>query len=590
MNMNWDLSIFYSGYDDPKYANDFKKLEESINKQNECAANFSLDNAVEGITNYLKLEEIINSLIYEMYSYSSLRMSTNVNDMESAKEAGKLQILMQNGVTAGVLFKKFIKDVDLNMCINESEYLKQYEFILSNIKKSASHLLSDKEEILASKLSMVASDSWGELQSKLTSNLSIKVEGFDNPMPLSAVRNLAYENDSVVRKNAYEAEINAYKQIEDSVAMALNNIKREVNIMVELRGYKDAQDVTLSGSNMTKASLDAMIEAIKEELPKFREYYKLKAKALGHNNGLPFYDIFAPMGGMTRTYSYEEAKDLVIDVFGSFSDELKKMGETAFNEGWIDVLPHEGKVGGAFCSGAPNHKVSRVLTNFAGSLGDVQTLAHELGHAYHNHVTFNNAPLNQDYPMQLAETASILCQTLMAKKMIGDMTDPSEKLTVLEQSLQEDTQCVVDILSRFLFENKVVNTPIAIPLSSEDLCNMMLEAQDESYGDGLDKNYKHQYMWLCKSHYYSTFSFYNWPYAFGLLYGKGLYKVYLKDKVAFVDKYDEMLKNTCLMNAEEVAKTMGIDITDKAFWKESLASIEEDIDEFKLLLEELKLI
>lgn len=378
MNMNWDLSIFYSGYDDPKYDNDFKKLEESINKQNECAANFSLDNAVEGITNYLKLEEIINSLIYEMYSYSSLRMSTNVNDMESAKEAGKLQILMQNGVTAGVLFKKFIKDVDLNMCINESEYLKQYEFILSNIKKSASHLLSDKEEILASKLSMVASDSWGELQSKLTSNLSIKVEGFDNPMPLSAVRNLAYENDSVVRKNAYEAEINAYKQIEDSVAMALNNIKREVNIMVELRGYKDAQDVTLSGSNMTKASLDAMIEAIKEELPKFREYYKLKAKALGHDNGLPFYDIFAPMGGMTRTYSYEEAKDLVIDVFGSFSDELKKMGETAFNEGWIDVLPHEGKVGGAFCSGAPNHKVSRVLTNFAGSLGDVQTLAHEL--------------------------------------------------------------------------------------------------------------------------------------------------------------------------------------------------------------------
>ena len=192
--------------------------------------------------------------------------------------------------------------------------------------------------------------------------------------------------------------------------------------------------------------------------------------------------------------------------------------------------------------------------------------------------------------MQLAETASILCQTLMAKKMINDITDPNEKLTVLEQSLQEDTQCVVDILSRYLFETKVLNTDISIPLSSDDLCNMMLEAQDESYGDGLDPNYKHKYMWLCKSHYYSTLSFYNWPYAFGLLYGKGLYKQYLKNKEEFVKNYDEMLKNTALMTAEDVAMTMGIDITKKEFWKESLESIKEDIDEFKKVLIELKMI
>ena len=406
MNLNWDLSVLYNGFEDPKYASDLKALEEAIKAQDECSKKLSLDNALECITNYLKLEEKIASAVYELYSYSSLRMSANVNDMEAAKEAGKLQIMMQEGVTAGVLFKKFMKDVDLSI-VNESDYLKQYEYMLSNIKKDAIHLLSDKEEILYSKLSMVGSDSWSEIQSKLTSNLSIKVKGFKDPMPLSAVRNLAYDNSKTVRKNAYLAELKACKEIEASVAMALNNIKREVNIMLELRGYKNALDVTLSRSNMGKKALDAMIEAIKEELPKFREYYKLKAKALGYKNGLPFYEIFAPMGKMTKTYTYEEAKELVLDVYYSFSDKLGKMGEDAFNNGWIDVLPKEGKVGGAFCASVPNHKVSRVLTNFTGSLGDVQTLAHELGHAYHNHVTYDNAPLNQDYPMQLAETASI---------------------------------------------------------------------------------------------------------------------------------------------------------------------------------------
>ena len=334
-----------------------------------------------------------------------------------------------------------------------------------------------------------------------------------------------------------------------------------------------------------------MIEAIKEEAPKFREYFKLKARALGHKNGLPFYDLFAPMGSMHKMYTIEEAKDLVLDVYGSFSKSLYELGREAFENRWIDVLPHEGKSGGAFCADLGNHDQSRVLTNFTGSLSDVQTLAHELGHAYHGRVVLANAPLNRDYPMPLAETASIMCQTLMAKKMINDMTDPFEKLTVVEESLQEDSQCVIDILSRFIFESKVLAEPIARPLSANDMCNFMLEAQDESYGDGLDPEFKHPYMWLCKGHYYSAgLNFYNWPYAFGLLFGKGLYKQYLKDKDAFVKNYDQMLRNTGFMSVEDVAMSMNIDVTKKDFWIESLKFIEEDIDLFETLLKETKAI
>jgi oligoendopeptidase F len=334
-----------------------------------------------------------------------------------------------------------------------------------------------------------------------------------------------------------------------------------------------------------------MIEAIKEEAPRFRDYFRLKGKMLGHENGIPFYDLFAPVGKLTKEYTYEEAKDLVLDTFRSFSISLYNLGYDAFENRWIDVLPHEGKRGGAFCSSLGNHNQSRVLTNFTGSLINVQTLAHELGHAYHGRVIHNNSQLNRSYPMPLAETASIFCQTLMSKKMISELTDPLEKLTAVEVSLHEDSQCVIDILSRFIFESSVFETPISKPLSAKELCDMMLAAQDASYGDGLDPNYKHPYMWVCKSHYYSAgLNYYNFPYAFGLLYAKGLYKQYLKDKEGFVEKYDKMLMATGLMNVEEVAATMGIDLTKKEFWIESLKFIEEEIDLFESLLNQLKLV
>lgn len=591
MNLTWDLEIIYKGYDDPKYKEDVKKVEELVKEIKELSKKISIENAKECIETNLIIEEKLTYLLDDLFTYSSLRSSTNVNDFEALGEMGKLQLLLQEIVGPNVIFQKFLKEVNLDELAKESELINQYLFNLKKSQEETVHMLSEKEEILSSKLNLVGSNSWSDLQSQLTSNMAIKVKGIKGKLPLPAVRNLAYSHSSEERKNAYFAEIKAYKTIETSVAMALNNIKREVNIMMPLRGYKNALDKTLKQSNISYETLNAMIEAIKEEAPKFREYFKLKAKALGYTNGLPFYELFAPMGSMHKTYSVEEAKELVLDVYRSFSEPLYEMGKRAFEERWIDFLSKPGKVGGAFCAGLDNYGQSRVLTNFTGSLGDVQTLAHELGHAYHGEVARQNPILSRDYPMPLAETASIMCQTLMAKKMINDITDPFEKLTVVEESLQEDTQCVIDILSRYIFETKVLETPISVPLSASDMCKMMLDAQDESYGDGLDKKYRHPYMWLCKGHYYSAgLNFYNWPYAFGLLYGKGLYKEYLKNKEEFVKNYDQMLKNTALMDVEDVAKCMNIDVTKKEFWIESLKFIEEDITLFEELLKETKMI
>ena len=589
MEMKWDLSVLYSGYDDPKYNKDYEKALELIEK-NKCEQ-LDVENPIKSIEEHLALEIELNSVVSELFSYSNLRVSTNVNDYEALAQMGKIRLALQETVSADVNFTKFLKDLDLDDLALKSEIIKEHLYRLKRTQQNALHMLSDAEEVLASKLQLVGSSSWGDLQSKLTSNLLIEVAGVDGKHPLSSVRNMAFSSDAKLRKAAYEAEINAYSQVETAVAMALNNIKREVNIMMPLRGYKSGLEKTLQQSRMTEATLNAMIEAIKEEAPRFRDYFKLKGLMLGHRNGIPFYDLFAPVGKLTKEYTYEEAKDLVLSAFKSFSLPLYELGKEAFENRWIDVLPHEGKRGGAFCAGLSNHNQSRILTNFTGSLINVQTLAHELGHAYHGRVIQNNSELNRSYPMPLAETASIFCQTLMSKKMIEEITDPMEKLTVIEVSLHEDSQCVIDILSRFLFESMVFEAPISKPLSSKDLCNMMLEAQDASYGDGLDPNYKHPYMWVCKSHYYSAgLNYYNFPYAFGLLYGKGLYKQYLKDKEGFVKKYDKMLMATGLMSVEEVALTMDIDITKKEFWIESLKFIEEEIDLFENLLKELKLV
>ena len=589
MDMTWDLSVLYSGYDDPKYSSDYEKLLQLINRIKDTKLND--DNPIEIIEAQLKIELELSSLMGELYSYSSLRCSTNVNDFEALGQMGKIRLALQETVQSDVMFAKFLRDLDLDDLANKSNLIKEHLFKLKRNQQNAKHMLSDKEEVLASKLQLVGSSSWGELQNKLTSNLSIAVEGVEGTHPLSSVRNMAFSADSSVRKAAYEAEIKSYKQIEDAVAMSLNNIKREVNIMMPLRGYNSGLEKTLEQSRMTEATLNAMIEAIKEEAPRFRDYFRLKGLMLGHKNGIPFYDLFAPVGKLTKEYSFDEARGLVLDTFRSFSESLYELGKEAFDNRWIDVFPREGKRGGAFCAGLGNHNQSRILTNFTGSLINVQTLAHELGHAYHGRVIQNNSQLNRSYPMPLAETASIFCQTLMSKKMIEEIKDPMEKLTVVEVSLHEDSQCVIDILSRFIFESSVFNTPISKPLSAKDLCNMMSDAQDASYGDGLDPNYKHPYMWVCKSHYYSAgLNYYNFPYAFGLLYAKGLYKQYLKDKASFVEKYDKMLMATGLMNVEEVAKTMNIDITKKEFWIESLKFIEEEIDLFESLLKELKLV
>jgi oligoendopeptidase F len=330
---------------------------------------------------------------------------------------------------------------------------------------------------------------------------------------------------------------------------------------------------------MTKKTLDAMLHAMKAYRSHFASYLKEKAKYLGYKGSLPFYDMFAPVGKLEKTYTYDEAQTLVKEGFYSYSNRLGDFAKKAFDQHWIDPFPKKGKRGGAFCSNQPQIKQSRILSNFTGSLSDVLTLGHELGHGYHGEVISSNDPLHWSYPMPLAETASIFCETIINNHLLKTITNPEERLSILENSLQGDTQVIIDILSRYFFETALFEKASA-PVSKNQMKEMMITAQKEAYLDGLDHDILHPYMWLNKGHYYSArLNFYNFPYAFGLLFGKGLYAQYLKDSESFKAKYDDLLAMTTKADIITVAKTMDIDVEDERFWMDSLEMVKKDIDE-----------
>lgn len=574
--MKWNLDNLYKGFDDPKFASDFNKLENLVSEYNNLKEEATKLSNEDFILKYITISENITILVRTLNSFCSLTNSTDVSNQESLVNMSKLRNVLNKSKSTDVFISRYLKDIDLEQ-LTTNEIIKNNLFSLTKTKNSAKYLLSEKEEILYSKLNQVASSSWSQVQSLLTSNLDVDYDG--KVLTLPETRNLAYDNNAEVRKKAYEAELKSYEKIEDVIAMALSNIKREVTIMNELRGFNNPLEPTLIQSNMSKETLEAMIGAMLDFRGEFEKYFIAKAKYLGHSNGLPFYDLFAPVGSLDVTYTYEEAQTVINDSFSSYSNKLSDFSKKAFNLNWIDPFPKKGKRGGAFCSNQPQLKQSRILSNFTGSLSDVSTLAHELGHGYHGEIIGNNSPLNWSYPMPLAETASIFCETIVTKHLLSNLEDEKDKLSVLEVSLQGDAQVIIDILSRYIFEESIFNLSHG-PISKDKMKELMLVAQKESYGKGLDENYLHPYMWLNKGHYYSAgLNFYNFPYAFGLLFGKGLYAQYLKDKEAFIKNYDNLLALTTKETVENVALSMNIDVTKKEFWMDSLNIIKEDIEE-----------
>ncbi len=580
MYNEWSLDIFYRGIDDPAFSSDMSKLEEAVREYKKIIASLSYDETAKTLRQIIDIKECMTVLTRRLMGYMSLRRATNSSDTEVSLPQTKLGMLMASTAKENVIFEKYVGGIeDIENVITSDDVLTQYRFYFSEIKDSVSHNMSDEAEDVFARMNMSGGRAWGELTSHLTSTLEVEYDGGVTTLP--AIRGLAESDDAEIRKKAYEAELASYAKVKDAIAFSLNSIKAQVNTEAELRGYDDPLAITLAQSRMKKETLEAMLEAMREYMPKFREYLKHKAKLLGHKNGLPWYDIFAPMGKAGgKTFTVEEAHSYLVEHFESFAPDLAQMVDEAFKNDWIDFYSHPGKRGGAFCSNLPFLKQSRILTNFSGSFGSVVTLAHELGHAYHGMMIQDHRPLNTGYTMPVAETASNFNELIIVNDAISK-SEGEEKISLIESQIQDCTQIIVDIYSRFLFEDEVIRRRKNTFMFAKDLEDIMINAQKEAFGDALDPEYMHPYMWCCKSHYYSAgLSYYNFPYAFGGLFSRGLYAKYLEEGEAFLPKYRALLKATTVENVEDVAYIAGIDLADPDFWRKSLDVIAEKIDEF----------
>lgn len=583
--MRWSLDELYTSFESKEYIGDLERLDELIKDFADWSEKNlkTTEKAAHKIETYLKKLIDLTNLFTKLISFASLTSAVDAKNELALKYLDKLQIKYTETTKPFNQFKSFIASIDdLDRVIETSEFLKEHSFYLKEIKLDTKYQLSQEEEILIAKMKNTGSKAWAKLQNMVTSTLlvDIEIDGEVKNLPLPVVRNMAYSADKNLRKKAYEAELKAYEKIEETSAACLNGIKGEVITLCELRGYKSPLEETLIKSRMDEDILNAMFTAIKESLPAFHKYFRKKAELLGHKNGLPFYDLFAPVGSMNRTFTYEEAREYIVNNFRTFSHKLAAFADRAFENKWIDAEPREGKRGGAFCSNLHPIKESRIMANFDGSFSNVITLAHELGHGYHGLCLTEESILNSKYPMPLAETASIFCETIVVNAALEEASE-EEKLSILEASLQDAGQVIVDIYSRFLFEDEVFERRKDHSLTVKELKDMMLEAQKKAYGNGLDHAYLHPYMWVNKSHYYSAErNYYNFPYAFGQLFSKGLYVKYLENKEAFVKKYDEFLRETGKNNINDVAKIMDIDVYSVDFYRSSLNLIEEDIEKF----------
>ena len=592
MNLNWSLKELYTSFNSEEFLEDMECLTEvidEINKWTEIIVK-DTDCAKVKLEGYVERFSVLADLITKIGSFIELSISVNTKDDEALKYSDILEKKLTKIVEAETKLKKWISSIEnIDEVIKDSILLKDHEFILKEVVEKSKYLLTDREEAIIANMQNTGSNAWGKLKDNLISTHKVEIneDGKIKEYPLTVVLNMAYDKDEKVRKRAYEAEIASYTKIEEGVAAALNGIKGEVLTICEFRGYKSPLEQTLINSRMDEESLNVMLEAMKESMPKFREYLKRKAEILGHKNGLPFYDMYAPIVESDMEFDYEKGKKFVVDKFRTFSDNLANFAQKAMNNNWIDVMPKEGKVGGAFCAGIHYLGESRILLNYGNSFSDVVTMAHELGHGFHGECLKDESVLNTECPMPIAETASTFCETIVKKAAIKE-ADKITALAILESEISDCNQVIVDIYSRFLFEKSLFEARKESALTVDQIKKLMLDAQREAYGDGLDPEYLHPYMWTWKPHYYyANSNFYNFPYAFGLLFAKGLYAEYLKKGSEFSSEYENLLSITGKHNIADITKEVGIDIHNKEFWKSSLRTIEEDIDKFMELSKEL---
>lgn len=585
----WDLTPIFPSLDSPEFTSAF---DNAVNGIQELGRLFDTRNVRRRetpdadpafVAAYEQVTDALNTLLDQTRTLGSYIGCFTSTDAKNETAQMQESLLNAQSVTLDQLYTRYIAWVgssDVEALLATSQTAQQHEFSLRRAQVQYQHQMSESEEDLVAELRPSSITGWARLHGNLTALLTatLTIRGEETTLPMSALRALGTDSDREVRKAAFEAELEVWKANEIPIAASLNGIKGFQSVLRRKRGWADDVEPTLLSNSIDRATLDAMQSACIAAFPDFRRYMDLKARVMRLDR-LAWYDISAPLGASEKRYSWEEAETFIRDNFGKYSARLSDFADRSFREQWIDAEPRIGKEGGAYCTGIRPGE-SRVMMNYDGSFLNVSTLAHELGHAYHNLNLMNRKPLQRGIPSTLAETASIFCETLVFDAAMQG-ANREEQIALLDSALERDLMVVVDIHSRFLFEKAVFEKRQQRDLTPNEFSELMLQAQRATYGNNLEP--LHPYMWAVKGHYYGP-TFYNYPYTFGLLFGLGIYALYRQDPEAFRANYDAFLSLTGMADARTLGQRFGVDVTQEAFWTASLDIIRGQIDTLEKLV------
>ena len=595
--LTWDLdSIFPGGSQSKELTGRMELLEEQLKDYQNKVKNFEVKDRdiTANLAALLNLREKIANGFSQCSSFLNALMSADVTDVDAKIRYGKLTSLSPIfQLSETILAKKFteISDQDWSDLLT-SDALKTVAFRLSEIRRDGNELLSEEAENIINTLSLDGLNAWSQHYDTLVATIEIPfTDEAGNVQKLSAgqaFNKMMGDPDKKVRAALFATWENVWREKADLFADTLNHLDGFRLSTYKLHGTTDYLKQPLEYNRMSKATLDAMWGTIQKNKQPIVDFLTRKAQLFGKEM-MEWQDQDAPiiLDGMTeRTFTYDEAAAFILDNFRKFSPKMADFAQMAFEKSWIEAEDRPGKRPGGYCTELPETQESRIFMTYSNSINEVATLAHELGHAFHSSVLWDIPRLNQDYAMNVAETASTFAELIVADATLKGATTKAEKINLLDAKMQNAIAMFMNIHARFIFENDFYTARQQGLVAPEKITEMMVAAQKEAYADGLAKYHPH--FWAAKLHFFiDDVPFYNFPYTFGYLFSMGIYAQAMKSDGNFEDQYIALLRDTAAMTTEELAqKHLNVDLTKPDFWQAGIDMVLHDINDFMTLTEE----
>jgi len=584
----WDLDVFFQGgSESPEFRKHLDTLEKKKNDFAENALAFHPPQSASDADLVWKLiEEAKEVMLYlrQAGAFVSCLEAQNMHDRKADSLRGEVTSLSADFSSTFTKFQQQLSDCTEEIWdeLLQHDQLSEITFVLNEWRQKAKDKLSSTEESLIQALAVDGYHGWGQMYDTIVGAMEIEHDG--KKLSVGQANNLLSSPDGNTRKEVFEKLENAWEQNEELFARTLNHLGGFRLNVYKKRGWDELMKEPLEYNRMKQETLDAMWGAISKHKQPFVQYLERKAKLIGKDR-LDWYDLDAPVAESTSTMSYDDGAKFILKQFSRFGEEMAQFAEKAFENQWIEAEDRSGKRPGGFCTSFPLSDQSRIFMTYSGSMSNVSTLAHELGHAFHSYALKPMHTLNRNYAMNVAETASTFAEMIVADAAVKEAETKAEKIALVEDKLQRSVAFFMNIHARFLFETHFYEERKKGIVSADKLNELMVDAQKEAFSDSIGE--VHPRFWASKLHFYITgVPFYNFPYTFGYLFSLSIYAKALESDESYADKYMALLRDTAVMNVEELAmKHLGEDITKEAFWEKGIKLCIADVEEFLELTE-----